>query len=248
MFLGRFRARRRFVLAEPRFQKVLQRAASAQDARLYGAYAALEDFGDFLVGQTFQIAKDYRAAKYFRNFLKGLVHGLLNFVGAQLLEMLRAQILDFNRAAPFFGFRVDGNVFLQVALEPALVVQGFAKGDAVEPGFQGASLAKTSDSAKRFQENFLRSLRGVRGVSEHTQDQVVRRAVVVGDQPVKGGFGTGLQLGHQLRFIAAPREGAGPGGHGTPFRLVPSRSSRSLQGLARQLRGVARAIAAEFCT
>jgi len=52
---------------------------------------------------------------------------------------------------------------------------------------------KHSDSTKRFQENFLRSVRGVRCVSQHAQDQVVDRSVVVRDQPVKGGLGTGLQ-------------------------------------------------------
>src|SRR5258707_1956055 len=123
MFLGRFRARRCFALAEQRFQKFLERAAPAQDAGLYRADAALKDLGDFLVGQAFQVAEDYRAAKHFRDFLKRLVDGLLNFVGDKLIERRGAQILDFNRTMTFFGFRVDRNIFLQVALEPALMIQ-----------------------------------------------------------------------------------------------------------------------------
>src|SRR5216684_3644913 len=178
MFLGRFRARRCFALAEPRFQKFLQRAAPAQDAGFYRADTALKDLGDFLVGQAFQVAEDYRAAKHFRNFLKGVLHGLLNFVGGELLKRRGAQILDFNRAVPLFGFGVDRNIFLQVTLEPALMIQRFAKGDAVEPRFQRAALAKTPDSTKRFQEDFLRAIRGVRSVSQHAQDQVEDRAVV----------------------------------------------------------------------
>jgi len=72
------------------------------------------------------------------------------------------------------------------------VIQGFADGDAIQPGFQRTALAKTSDSAKRFEKNFLRSVGSVRSVSQHAQDQVVDRTVVVGDQPIEGGFGTGL--------------------------------------------------------
>ena len=129
MFLGRFRACRCFALAKPRFQKFLQRAAPAQDAGLYRADAALEDLSYFLVGQAFQIAENYGAAKHFRNFLKRLLHGLLNFVGSKLIERRGARVLDFNRAAPLFGFRVDGNILVQVAPEPALMIQRFAESE-----------------------------------------------------------------------------------------------------------------------
>src|SRR5438309_474081 len=46
--------------------------------------------------------------------------------------------------------------------------------------------------------------------------------MVVGDQKIESGFRAGLQLRDQLRFVTAPREGAGPIGHAVPFwRGVP---------------------------
>jgi len=72
-----------------------------------------------------------------------VLHGLLNLVRGNLVEGCSAQILDFNRAVAFFRFRIDGDIFLQVALEPTLVIQRFANGDAVQPRFQRTALPKT---------------------------------------------------------------------------------------------------------
>ena len=46
--------------------------------------------------------------------------------------------------------------------------------------------------------------------------------MVVGDEPVEGGFRAGLELVDQFGFVTPPREGAGPIGHAVPFwRGVP---------------------------
>src|SRR3981189_3307706 len=97
-----------------------------------------------------------------------------------------------------------------MALEPAAVIQGFANGDAIEPGLQRTSLAKTANSLEGFQENFLRRVGGVRRISQHPEDQVVDGSVVVIDEPVEGGLRAGLQLGDKLRFVITPRECAAP--------------------------------------
>src|SRR5260370_42555607 len=185
VFMGRVGRRGGSPLANQRLQKLLERPPSPQNSRLYGADAALQHLGDFFVAQALEVAEDYRAAKHLRNLLQRLLHSLLNFVRGKLIEGRRAQILNFNRAVPFFGLRIDGNILLQVALEPPLVVQRFSNGDAVQPRFQRTTLAKASDSTKRLQENFLGSVRRVRCVSQHAQDQVVDRAVIMRDQPIK---------------------------------------------------------------
>src|SRR6516164_6693756 len=104
-----------------------------------------------------------------------------------------------------------------MTLEPAAVIEGFAYGDAIEPGLQRAAPPKLANTLKGLEKNLLRAVRGVRGIAEHAQDEVKHRGVVVGDQPVECGFRAGLQLGDQFGFVAAPREGAGPIGHAVPF-------------------------------
>ena len=64
---------------------------------------------------------------------------------------------------------------------------------------------------------FLRGIRSVGRIPEHAENQVVHRPVIVRDQPIKCGLRAGLQLTYKLSFISAPREGAGPIGHGLPF-------------------------------
>jgi len=71
-----------------------------------------------------------------------VLHRLLNFVGGELIKRSRAQIFDLDGVVPFFGLRVDGDIFLQMPLEPTLVIQGFANGDAIQPGLQRTTLAK----------------------------------------------------------------------------------------------------------
>src|SRR5256885_15987241 len=143
----------------------------------------------------------------------------LNFLCRQLLERRGAKILDFDARMPFFRFRVDGNIFLQVALEPALVVQRFANRDAVEPRFQRAALAEIANPAKGFQENFLGAVGGIGSIAEHAENEVIDRSMVVRDKPVEGRLRAGLQLMDEIGFIAAPTKGTSPIGHCRPFRL-----------------------------
>src|ERR1700686_4483089 len=55
---------RRVMLDEKRVEQILEGAASAQNARFDSADATFENFGDFFIAQTFQIAQDDRAAKH----------------------------------------------------------------------------------------------------------------------------------------------------------------------------------------
>ena len=173
-----------------------------------GADAALQDFGDFFVAQSFEVAKDYGAAKDFGNFLERVLHGGLNFVRGELLERRGGEIFNLDGGVAFFGFGVDGDIFLQVALEPALVVQGFADGDAIEPGLERTALAETANATKRLQEDFLGAIGGVCDIAEHAQDQVVDRAVIVGDQPVEGGFRNQPAARSRAGFHRPPHERA----------------------------------------
>src|SRR5437879_13038209 len=71
---------------EQRLQKILQRAAAAKNSGLHGADTALEDFRNFLVAETFEVAQNHRGAKNVRNLLQGAAHSHLNFHGGKLLE------------------------------------------------------------------------------------------------------------------------------------------------------------------
>src|ERR1700688_4733549 len=115
-----------------------------------------------------------------------------------------------------FGLGINGNIFLQMAFEPAAVVEGFANGDTIEPSLQRTTLPKPANAAEGFQEDFLGSVGGVGNISEHAENKVVNGAMVVRDQPVEGRFRAGLQLDDEFTFIAAPREGASPTEQGRP--------------------------------
>jgi len=56
-------------VAEHGQQNVFEGAAATQDSRFHGAHTAFENFGDFLIAEAFEIAKDDRSAKHDRNML-----------------------------------------------------------------------------------------------------------------------------------------------------------------------------------
>ena len=105
-----------------------------------------------------------------------------------------------------------------MTVEPALLIERFANGDPVEPRLQRAAPAESANSAKGFQKNFLRGVGGVRHIAQHPENEVIDRAVVVGDEPVEGRLRTGLKLGHQFGLVPAPGKDACPIGHCRPFR------------------------------
>ena len=198
---------------EQRFKNFFESAAAAEDAGFYGADAAFENFGDLFVAKAFDIAEDDGTAKNVGNVIERALHGDLNFVRGELFKRSGAEIFDFHLRATFGGFGIDGNIFLRMTLEPALVIESFANGDAIEPGLQRAALAEIANSAKRFQENFLSAVGGIGGISEHAEDEAIDRSVVMRDEPVEGSLRAGLQLVDEIGFIAAPREGTSPIGH-----------------------------------
>jgi len=193
-----------FLRAQKRLKNIFERAAATKDAGLNSADAAFQNFRDFLITQAFEVAQNYRAAKHVGNLLQSAADGHLNFQSGELLEGSGAKIFDFDARLPFFRFGIDGNVLLQMALEPPLVIQRFADGDAVEPSFQRAALAESANAAEGFQENFLAAVGGIGSVAKHAEDEVIDRRMVVRDEPVEGRLRAGLQLVDKIGFIAAP--------------------------------------------
>ena len=218
------------VCPQKRLKNFFQRATPAKDAGLHRADAAFQNFRDFLVTQAFEIAQDHRAAKDIGNLLQSGLDDDSNFQGRELLEGRGAEILDLDTGLPFLRFGIDGNIFLHVAFEPALVIQRFADGDAVEPRFQRAALAEIADAAEGLQENFLGAVSGVRSVAKHAEDEVIDRCMIVSDEPVEGCLRAGLQLVDEIGFIAAPRKGTSPIGHCRPFRLAAGKRATLLNG------------------
>src|SRR5262249_16142996 len=62
----------------------------------------------------------------------------------------------------------------------------------------------------------------VRRIAQHAQYEVEDCGMVVSDQPIECCFRAGLKLSDQLRFVTAPREGAGPIGHALAFLAPPA--------------------------
>lgn len=164
---NRLRAAMRFTIAEQRLKNFTQRAPTAQDTGFHRAHAALENFSDFFIAEAFEVAQNYRAAKYVRYLLQSVLHGVLNLSRGELLEGRSAKVFDINVRMAFFRFGIDGDVFLQMALEPAAMIERFAYGDAIQPGFQGAAAAKSVNAAKGLKKDFLRAVRGIGHIAEH---------------------------------------------------------------------------------
>src|SRR5258705_5065783 len=104
-----------------------------------------------------------------------------------------------------------------MALEPALMIQRFADGDAVEPRFQRAALAEVANAPKGLQENFLGAIGGIGSVAKHAEDEVIDWRMLVSGEPVEGRLRSRLQLVDEIGFIAAPRNCTSPIGHCRPF-------------------------------
>src|SRR5438046_2580199 len=208
----------RFGFKQHGFENFLEPAAPPKNPGLHRADATLQNFRHFFVAEALDVAQNHRAAKRLRNLLQRALHGLLNFVRGELLEGCAASIRNLEARLPFLRLRIDRNIFLQVALEPALLVQRFADGDAIEPGLQGTALAELTDAAKGLQKNFLCAVGGVRGITEHAEDQVINRRMIMSGQPVEGRLRARLELVDKFRFAAAPTEGTSPIGHCRPFR------------------------------
>lgn len=208
------------MFAEQRIKQFFQSAAAAQDARFDRADAAFEHFRNFLVAQTFQVAQDDGAAENIRHLSERLLHHSLNFARSQLIERRGMQVFDLDSGLTLLRLSVDRNVFLQMTLEPAAMVEGLANGDAVKPSLQRTAMAKLANALESLQKNFLRAVGRVRRIAQHAQYEVEDCGMVVSDQPIECGFRAGLKLGDQLRFVTAPGEGAGPIGHALAF-LAP---------------------------
>jgi len=206
------------VSAQERLKNFFQGAAPAKDAGLHRADAAFQDFGDFLVAQAFEVSQNHRAAKNIGNLLQSAMHDYLNFQRRKLLEGRGAKIFDLDARLPFLRLGIDGNILLHMAFEPALVIQRFADGDAVQPRLQRATLAEIADAAESLQENFLCAVGSIGSVAKHAKDEVIDRCMIVSDQPVEGRLRAGLQLVDEIGFIAAPAKGTSPIGHCRPFR------------------------------
>src|SRR5260370_25764360 len=216
--------------SQTRLKNFLQRTASVKDAGLHRADTAFQNFGNFLVTQAFQVTQDHSAAENLVNLLQSAVDDGLNFQGRELVKRRGAEILDFDARVTFFRFGVYGNVFLQVALEPALVIQRLANRDAVKPRFQRAALAEIANAAKGLQENFLGTVGSVGSIAKHAENEVIDRSMIVSDEPVEGRLRAGLQLMDKIGFIAAPTKGTSPIGHCRPFRPAAEKRATLLNG------------------
>src|SRR5262249_49046349 len=182
-------------------QNFFQRTAPPKDSGLHGTDVALENFSHLLVAEAFEVAQNHGSAKDLGKPLQGAADSHLNFLSCKHLERRGAEILNFQMCVAFLRPDVDRNVLLQMALEPALVVQRFSNGDAVEPSFQRAALAEVANAAEGLKKNFLGAIGGIGSVAKHAEDEVIDRRMVIGDEPVESRLRAGLQLLDEIRLI-----------------------------------------------
>src|SRR5256884_4198624 len=106
--------------AQDRLKNFFQRATPAKDAGLHRADAAFQNLADFLVAQAFEVSQNHCATKDIGNLLQSAVDDHLNFQSSELLEGRGAKIFDLDAGLPFLRLGINGNIFLHMALEPAL--------------------------------------------------------------------------------------------------------------------------------
>src|SRR5205814_6487545 len=147
-----------------------QRSTSAKNARFDGAHAAFKNFGDLFIAQSFEIAKNDGAAKDVGNLVQRILHHRLDFARSELVKWSRVHIFNLELALALFRFRVDRNILLQMTLEPAAMVEGFANSDAVKPSLQRAALAKMANPFEGFKKNFLRAVCRVGRIGQHAEN------------------------------------------------------------------------------
>ena len=79
-------------------------------------------------------------------------------------------------------------------------------GNAVEPGFQRATVPEASNSLEGTQKNFLGHIGCIGRIGENAVRKIVNAGVVVSDEPIECGIRTGLEFAYELRFIPHPRQ------------------------------------------
>ena len=110
--------------------------AAAQNAGLHRPDAALQHLRHFFVAEPFQVPQHHRDSKNVRDQLQARFALPPEFRAWQVVRMAKRTDLRSPVCVPFLRLRVDGNIFLQVPFEPALVIQRFPNGDAIQPGFK----------------------------------------------------------------------------------------------------------------
>ena len=196
-----------------RIQNFTQQAAPAKNPRFHGADRDFQDFGDFFVRQTFEIAEDHSAAEYRRHLIERLTNAGLHLRGFKLFKRRRVGSGKIQSRAATFLFHVNRNLLAVMTPAPTAMIERLSHRYSVEPGFQRAALPESANPLEGVKENFLRDVGSIGRVRKDAVGEVVHSRVVVGDQPVEGGVRPGLQLGYELGFVASPRQGLCEVGH-----------------------------------
>jgi hypothetical protein len=77
--------------------------------------------------------------------------------------------------------------------EPAPLIVGFVYRDAVDPGLEAALIAEVTDVPVNLKEDLLDSVRGVGGIVQQPEGQIVDRLVEASYELLVGGFFTGAE-------------------------------------------------------
>ena len=180
--------------------------AAAGEARLDGAEVGVEDLGDLLVGEVFDLAEDDDGAVGLGQLaeggldaktelgLGGVVEGRTGAVGEGGSE---GEGLAGGVGLVGLGGGVDADLLAFVAGLPAALVGGLVQGDAVEPGAQAGVAVELANAAEDLDEDFLGDVGGVGGVVEAAADEGVEGLMVLGDEQAEGLFGAGFEVGDE---------------------------------------------------
>ena len=193
-----------------------QCGAAAGEAALYCAEVDVQDFGDLLVAEAFDLAQDDDLAKGFGEGTEGGFDVFAEFGADGAVEGRSVAggegVGEAEGLGVVAGLRdegcVDGEFLAFVAGPPAALVAGLVQGDAIDPGAQAGVAVEGGDVAEDLDEDLLGDVGGVGWVAQAAGDEGVDGVAVLGDEQGKGLLRAGFQVRDEALLVCPDADSA----------------------------------------
>ena len=175
-------------------QLLPERLAAADNTSLNRIDVDLENLGDFVVAQPFDLAQDQGVTESGLDALQRLFDSGACFVihrdFQRRLVMVRQNLFVRHAVALIV---IQAGFMAALAGKPTAMVVRFIDGDSIDPGLQRTLAPETADGAKHLEENFLHDIGRIGGVRHQAIDDVVDRLLEPREQFLVGPIVSGAQ-------------------------------------------------------
>jgi hypothetical protein len=191
---------------QQRGELLAQARACAMQPRFHGTDGDLEDLGDLVVVEAFDVAEDDDGAVRFVELEEGLGYDLLG-LGSRQVVGGAGGVAELASEVP--GLVGGGQLIhgvegqLDGAAELALMADGDVHGDAEQPGVEAAAVFKCADGGEGAEEGFLGEVASIVGMATEAEAHVKDPVLIFGYQLGEGRGVAVLGLAGQMGVVEA---------------------------------------------